>query len=184
MKIKRAVLTASPPQTDRPIVLIVLIALREGCKNHWFSNLQIQRIQRTASLLSVFSLVMTLLLPLPVASVSLEYQPLLILLNLSASGSAVGPVTCVLLFSVERGRMWFWSAHTFLFQVKLTVYIGVYLYPPKASSVFLKRDGPHFLLFFLRFIYYVYSVLLACMPVGQKRAPNLIMDGCEPPCRC
>ena len=32
------------------------------------------------------------------------------------------------------------------------------------------------------FIYYVYSVLPACMPAGQKRAPDLIMDGCEPLC--
>ena len=25
-------------------------------------------------------------------------------------------------------------------------------------------------------------VLYACMPVGQRRAPDLITDGCEPPC--
>ena len=30
---------------------------------------------------------------------------------------------------------------------------------------------------------YVYSVLFACMPAGQKRAPYLIAD-CEPPCSC
>jgi hypothetical protein len=35
-----------------------------------------------------------------------------------------------------------------------------------------------------RFIYYVYSVLPVCMPAGQKRAPDLIIDGCEPPCGC
>jgi hypothetical protein len=29
---------------------------------------------------------------------------------------------------------------------------------------------------------YVYSVLPACVPAGQKRAPDLIIDGCEPPC--
>lgn len=29
-------LTASTPQTDRAIVLIALIALREGCKNHTY----------------------------------------------------------------------------------------------------------------------------------------------------
>ena len=38
--------------------------------------------------------------------------------------------------------------------------------------------------FYKRFIYYVYSVLPACMPTGQKRAPDLIKDGCEPPCGC
>jgi hypothetical protein len=39
-------------------------------------------------------------------------------------------------------------------------------------------------LFFLRFIYYVYSVLLPCMPAGQKKAPDLIIDGYGPPCGC
>ena len=37
--------------------------------------------------------------------------------------------------------------------------------------------------FFLRFIYYVYSILPACMPASQKRAPDLILDGYEPPGR-
>ena len=32
------------------------------------------------------------------------------------------------------------------------------------------------------FIYYVYSVLPVYMPVGQKRAPDFIIDGSEPPC--
>jgi hypothetical protein len=32
--------------------------------------------------------------------------------------------------------------------------------------------------------YYVYSVLPACMPAGQKRAPDVILDGYEPPCGC
>ena len=32
--------------------------------------------------------------------------------------------------------------------------------------------------------YYVYSVLPACIPGGQKRAPDLIWDGCESPCSC
>ena len=46
------------------------------------------------------------------------------------------------------------------------------------------------LVFFLildLFIYYVYSIfsiLSACMPAGQKRAPDCITDGCEPPCGC
>jgi hypothetical protein len=31
--------------------------------------------------------------------------------------------------------------------------------------------------FLKRFIYYVHKVLPACMPAGQKRAPNLIIDG-------
>jgi hypothetical protein len=37
---------------------------------------------------------------------------------------------------------------------------------------------------FKRFIYYAYSVLPACMAAGQKRAPDLIVDGCEAPCGC
>jgi hypothetical protein len=36
-------------------------------------------------------------------------------------------------------------------------------------------------LFFLK-IYYVNSILPACVPAGQKRAPDFIIDGCEPPC--
>ena len=37
---------------------------------------------------------------------------------------------------------------------------------------------------FILFIYYVYNILSACMPEGQKRAPDLITDGCEPPRGC
>ena len=37
---------------------------------------------------------------------------------------------------------------------------------------------------FLRFIYYVYSILSACMPAGQKRAPDLITDGFGSLCGC
>ena len=33
-------------------------------------------------------------------------------------------------------------------------------------------------------IYYVYSIPPASMPAGQKRAPTLIIDGCESPCGC
>ena len=36
----------------------------------------------------------------------------------------------------------------------------------------------------LRFIYYVYSVLPACMLTSQKRALDLIIDGCESSCGC
>lgn len=35
-----------------------------------------------------------------------------------------------------------------------------------------------------RLIYYVYSILSACMPAGQKRVPDHIIDGYEPPCGC
>ena len=38
--------------------------------------------------------------------------------------------------------------------------------------------------FLKRFIYYVSSVLPAFLPAGQKRAPDLITDGCEPPYGC
>ncbi|CAO2580696.1 hypothetical protein LEMLEM_LOCUS1572, partial [Lemmus lemmus] len=33
-------------------------------------------------------------------------------------------------------------------------------------------------------IYYLYNILSVCMPAGQKRAPDLITDGCESPCGC
>jgi hypothetical protein len=36
--------------------------------------------------------------------------------------------------------------------------------------------------FFLRFIYYIQGVLPAYMLACQKRAPDLLTDGCEPPC--
>ena len=38
--------------------------------------------------------------------------------------------------------------------------------------------------YYYLFIYYVYSVLPACMSVGQKRAPNFITNGYEAPCVC
>ena len=41
-----------------------------------------------------------------------------------------------------------------------------------------------FLFFKYLFIYYVYNILSVCTPAGQKRAPDLIPDGCEPPCGC
>jgi hypothetical protein len=34
------------------------------------------------------------------------------------------------------------------------------------------------------FIYYIHSILLACMSAGQNRAPDLIIDVYEPPCGC
>jgi hypothetical protein len=34
---------------------------------------------------------------------------------------------------------------------------------------------------FAVFIYYVYSILFACKPAGQKGAPDLIIDGYKPP---
>jgi hypothetical protein len=39
-------------------------------------------------------------------------------------------------------------------------------------------------LFSFIFMHYVCSGLPVCKPVGQKRAPDLISDGCEPPCGC
>jgi hypothetical protein len=41
-----------------------------------------------------------------------------------------------------------------------------------------------FKIFSKRFINYVYSGLPVYMPAGQKRTPDLIIDGCEPPCGC
>ena len=36
--------------------------------------------------------------------------------------------------------------------------------------------------FYYLFIYYVYNILSVCVSADQKRVPNLITDGCEPPC--
>ena len=43
-----------------------------------------------------------------------------------------------------------------------------------------------FWLIFLKylFIYYVYNILSLCMPAGQKRTPDPIIDGRETPCGC
>ena len=30
----------------------------------------------------------------------------------------------------------------------------------------------------------MYTIFCLCMPAGQKRAPDPITDGCEPPCGC
>ena len=35
-----------------------------------------------------------------------------------------------------------------------------------------------------RYIYYVYSSLSECVSADQKRAPDLIIGGYEPPCGC
>ncbi|KAM7325843.1 hypothetical protein ACRRTK_014321 [Alexandromys fortis] len=53
-----------------------------------------------------------------------------------------------------------------------------FLYIFLNRNVFLREP-----LFFL-FIYYVCNILSVCIPSGQKRAPDLITDGCEPPCGC
>jgi hypothetical protein len=37
---------------------------------------------------------------------------------------------------------------------------------------------------FLRFIYYYIQVYCCCPQTHQKRASDLITDGCEPPCGC
>jgi len=41
---------------------------------------------------------------------------------------------------------------------------------------------PIYFYFSLFKIYDVYSILPACMLTGQKRAPDLTIDGCEPLC--
>jgi hypothetical protein len=45
-------------------------------------------------------------------------------------------------------------------------------------------SGFCFVLFVFKLTYYVYSLLAACMPTGQKRAPDLIIGGYEPPYGC
>jgi hypothetical protein len=42
----------------------------------------------------------------------------------------------------------------------------------------------HLIIFLDLFTYYAYSILSACTPAGQKRAPDLTIDGYEPPCGC
>ena len=59
---------------------------------------------------------------------------------------------------------------TFCFKSSLYQLFGVFL----ASSFF-----------FLRFIYLLHTLFcFTCMPAGQKRAPDPITGGCEPPCGC
>jgi hypothetical protein len=38
--------------------------------------------------------------------------------------------------------------------------------------------------FFFNIFIFIYSILPACMPAGQKRASDLIIDGYEPSCGC
>ena len=47
----------------------------------------------------------------------------------------------------------------------------------------IEKSKNSFFIFF-RFIYYVYNILPPCMPACQRRAPDLITGGCEPPCGC
>ena len=52
------------------------------------------------------------------------------------------------------------------------------------APALLTQLSTHFLKKVYSFIYYVYSILPACAPAPQKRALDLIIDGCEPPCGC
>jgi hypothetical protein len=53
------------------------------------------------------------------------------------------------------------------------------------SYSFLKRFIYLFIYLFIHsFIYFAYSILPAYMPAGQKRTPDVIKDGYEPPCGC
>ena len=58
------------------------------------------------------------------------------------------------------------------------------LYVLMASPFTHQANLTVLVLIFLKdlFIYYVYIVQPPHMPAGQKRAPNLITDGCESPC--
>jgi len=42
--------------------------------------------------------------------------------------------------------------------------------------------GNLILFFFFKIYLFMYSILPAYVTAGQKRAPDLITDGCEPPC--
>lgn len=63
--------------------------------------------------------------------------------------------------------------HREILSQKISTFLEIYI-----ISTFLDY------LFICLFIYYAYSVLLACIPTGQKGAPDLIMDGCESPRGC
>jgi hypothetical protein len=47
----------------------------------------------------------------------------------------------------------------------------------------LAQNVSFFFFFFLRFTYYIW-VHCSCLQTPQKRAQDLIADGCEPPCGC
>lgn len=56
------------------------------------------------------------------------------------------------------------------------------LFPIKDDLLFSDHKG--FSFFFKIYLFIMYSALLACMTAGQKRAPDLIIDGFEPMCGC
>ena len=47
------------------------------------------------------------------------------------------------------------------------------------ASCFFFKFFYLFIFIYYLLVYYVFSVLPACIPAGQKRAPNLLTDGCE-----
>jgi hypothetical protein len=65
--------------------------------------------------------------------------------------------------------------------ISYSIYFFLYnafLTPPPKCFVFLS-----FFFFKDLFIYFM-KVHCNCLETLQKRAPNLVMDGCEPPCGC
>ena len=48
----------------------------------------------------------------------------------------------------------------------------------------LSTKNANQLTYFKIYLLVMYNVLSACIPAHQMRAPDLITDGCEPPCGC
>jgi hypothetical protein len=67
--------------------------------------------------------------------------------------------------------------------VSLCLYVFLVLFlQPFSFCLFVLSTLSSF--FFLRFIYYYIQVHCSYLQMHQKRALDLIMDGCEPPCGC
>ena len=91
--------------------------------------------------------------------------PLYVACSFPLAAFSILSCSVCLVFSLLCGEGTFFSG-----SIYLVFHMLLYLY---RQLPFKKRS-----------IYGVYSALPACMTAEQKRAPDLIMDGCESPCGC
>ena len=78
------------------------------------------------------------------------------------------------------------TVYNLRWKFKNACFLKSYFLEIMLNKIILKKTSyvVHFFFYIYLFIYYVCSVLPACVPACEKRAPNLIIDGCEPPCGC
>jgi hypothetical protein len=48
----------------------------------------------------------------------------------------------------------------------------------------MEKNHMYYLPYLLKNIYFIYMSYCSCLQTHQKRASDLITDGCEPPCGC